>query len=396
MRENPRLDLYIKKVLREVVRSDDDAYIDTVIKKEVLARVAGLTGGESSDTALRAALRELGPASRLGKRYKKEYAFSAHRISGLMLFNRFFVNISASLLILIAAFAVFRMYPQKEYTAYLLCAIAGVAAGFTAHLHFYKASFMVTTAVLPSFLLVYYPLKAALAAHRDYGAPLFKTFFSYDNHIVFMIILSSVLFFALTALFLHARAYLKRPEKLYLQAVCVFTALAVVSGFFVYASGLRESFNSRAASLQSGINAAYAEYLELGVMPDTLFSLAQEARELAARYGAIYVPPNELTAGSLSELTDMLYIYDSGYENLVARFHASYDPEKEPPFDEAALDVIMDGAREETGAILSFNTGEPGLETLLDALARCDTLRFEIISSMNVLFENWAYAKTAS
>ncbi len=383
--------LYIKRVLREIQRHEDDAYIDTKIKNEITAKIKALTGGDTSEKAVELALKQLGPASKLGKEYKKEYRFSAERINGFLFFNRFFVNMSAPALILIAALAVFRMFPLSEYLAYAVCAAAGVIAGIIAYTAFYKAVYAVLTAALPSFLLIFYPLKDALSARLDYGVPFFRELFGYSNHTVLFIILFSVLAYAVTVSWLHAKFYFRKFNYRYIHAELVFFVLAVLAGFTVFAVDLKKSNDAEASILLDKLGEQYEIYLESGNMPDTLPALGDEASRLSELYGGIYLSPPKLTSNAIPAVFKIFSLYDSGYENLITYYHSMYDPTKGIPFDTKTLDAMLSDAKQKAGVILS-GKGGGDFKTLLNVLSRFETLRSEIESSVDVCYEKWAYS----
>ena len=119
--------LYTKRVLREVKRHSEDAYIDRNIKNEIAQRILELTNGKTDEVSVKTAIRQKEPARELGLSYRKFYKFSAERPDGFLLFERFFTNIAGMAILLITALCVFRMFPQVEYVAYAICALSGIA-----------------------------------------------------------------------------------------------------------------------------------------------------------------------------------------------------------------------------------------------------------------------------
>jgi hypothetical protein len=383
-------DIYIRRVLREFKKSYDDAYIEAIIRKDVLKKIDELSGGDSSDKSVALALQKLGPASELGKAYKKQYAETAQRISAFLMFNRFFVNLSAAALILVAAFVVFRVSPQTEYVAYSVCAVSGAAAAVISYINFYKRSYMVITMALPAYLLLYYPIKDALRAYRRYGEPFFKNLFSYDNHALYLIIFSYLAAFILTVSWLHTMYIFKKRSRVCFRVLTVLLAAAAFLGFAAYAVTLKQGYDEEAALLLGKIENLYRGYLETGKLPDELVGLAHDVHVLAKRYGTIYIPSDKLVTDSFSELVHIFRLYDSGYENLVLHYHPVFNIEKGAFFDTETLGAIIKAAKERASVSLLGEARD--FKGLLNILSRCETLRLEIISAVDVCFEEWAYS----
>ncbi len=267
--------LYIKRVLREIRRHSDDRWIDIEIEKDLRDRFGDKTDAE--------AVAQM-PSWRLAAmNYRVKYSESAEALDGFtpQTVQRLLTNFAAPAIELLAAFVVFRLFPTTEYVAYIVCALAAIAAAIQQHVCFCKFGYSVASIVLPVFLLIWYPARDAAA--NAYGfADFFGRLFSDGNRYIIILILAIVIFYTLTTAILHARDYADKPIRGRTILASAILILCCVSGFAAYTSYRNESSNEQSAIALAEIKEAYAEYQSTGDV-QKLLETAQKADSIVKK-----------------------------------------------------------------------------------------------------------------
>lgn len=384
--------LYVKRVLREVRRHSSDTYIDRNIISEIEQKVLAETGGSADEAAVKAALKKMDPPKELGLRYRKFYKFSAERPDGFLLFERFFTNIGAMALLLLTVLTVFRLFPQKEYVAYAVCAVAGVAAAVFAHRCFYNAHFAAATLWVPAFLLLYYPCKQSIAAARETGESFLSLFFSYRYHIIFTVLIVMTAAFVAATAILHALAYLPKKRRAVVCAAAAALSAVFVVGFAVYAFELKDTYNAQATVCLSDMRKSYSAYAQGGDIADARATAAEQS-ELYERYAGIYVPANKRTTGSYERLLEIFALYDNGADALIQTYHPAYEPEKRAePFEYDALAEKIASVKSSVKLLLDQESAadEP-FKRLIEVEDRCNLLCTDFLSTLSKAYDAWIY-----
>ena len=391
MIDSVALTLYIKRVLREVRRHSSDTDIDRKIIGEIEERVLRLTGGRTDEESIRAALKKMEPASELGLQYRAEYKYSAEKPDGFLIFERFFSSIAAMALLLLTVFVVFRLFPQKEYVGYAVCACAGVAAAFLAHRRFYNIHYALATIWVPAFLLLYYPCKHAIAAVRASGGSFLSAFFSYRYHVVFLVLIFITAAYTATTAILHAAAYLRGHKRVVSYLAAVVCSVGFLCGFFCYAVHLKGVYNAEASVCLAATQKSYEVYAAGGTIRQAQTD-AKTLGDLYDRYAGIYVPSNRQTGGAYSSLLEMLDLYDSDVDSLILRYHPAYEPDKRPkniqtePIDEKVSEI-----KRRLTVLLAKDTGEEPFRSLIDVETCCDLFRQELLLALSDAYNAWIY-----
>ncbi|MBQ1223338.1 MAG: hypothetical protein IIX84_03535, partial [Oscillospiraceae bacterium] len=267
--------LYIKRVLREILRHSDDRWIDIEIESELRNRF-----GDKPDAEAVASM----PSWRLvALNYRTKYFESIEAVDGFTpaSFKRFLRNFAAPALELLAAFVVFRLFPTTEYVAYIVCALAAIAAAIQQHVCFVKLRYMLVSMFVPPFLLLWYPAKAA-ASQASNLSGFFDQLFSEGNRYVLILILATIVFYTVTAAILHARDYADKPTRPAVAFGCIGLALAVVLGFSAYSAQRAKGFDRLSAVSFAELNSAYELYETTGD-PEEFLAAAKEADKVVAR-----------------------------------------------------------------------------------------------------------------
>lgn len=383
--------LYVKRVLREVRRHSSDTYIDRNIISEIEQRVLAETGGDTDEASVKAALKKMEPPKELGLQYRKFYKFSAERPDGFLLFEHFFTNIGAMALLLLTVLTVFRLFPQKEYVAYAVCAVAGVAAAFFAHRCFYNVHFTAATLWVPAFLLLYYPCKQSIAAARETGESFFALFFSYRYHIIFTVLIVMTAAFVATTAILHALAYLPKRKRAVACTVAAVLSAACLAGFVSYAFELRDTYNAQAVVCLSDMRESYSVYEQGGSIAAAQTAAAEQG-ELYERYAGIYVPANQRTSGSYERLLEIFALYDSDADALIQSYHPGYEPDKRTePFAYGELGEKVASVKASVALLLQQeSSGEP-FKQLIEIEQRCHLLCTDFLSALSKAYNAWIY-----
>lgn len=385
--------LYVKRVLREVRRHSSDTYIDRQIIGEIERRVLELSEGRTDEASVRAALKQMEPASELGYRYRAEYRSSAEKPDGFLLFETFFSNVAAMALLLLTVFVVFRLFPQKEYVGYAACAVAAACAAILAHKRFYNIHYSLATILIPAFLLLYYPCKHSIQAARAPGGSFLTSFFSYRYHIIFIsLIVITIVYSAVTAL-LHAKTYLRSWVRTISILAAVLFLVACSAGFATYANHLKQVYHAEAEVCLAAARESFDGYLQNE--QDALKAAEEDAgkiAELYERYAGIYVPADRQTGGAYEALLEMFEIWETGTESLIVHFHAGYDAEKRKnPIQTEPIDEKIRQVQDSVERLLNRTSdGEP-FQQLLELESRCQHLQSELQTTVLEAYHQWIY-----
>lgn len=267
--------LYIKRVLREILRHSDDRWIDIEIESDLRNRF-----GDKPDAEAVADM----PSWRLvAINYRTKYFESIESVDGFTpaRVKVALRNFAAPAIELLAAFVVFRLFPTTEYVAYIVCALAAIAAAIQQHVCFCKPKYMLISMILPPFLLIWYPAKAAADQASDI-AGFFTNLFSDGNRYVLILILATIVFYAVTASILHARDYTDKPTRPAVAFGCLGFALAVVLSFSAYSIQRSQGFDRLSAVSFAELNSAYEHYETTGD-PEAFIAAAKEADKVVAK-----------------------------------------------------------------------------------------------------------------
>ena len=389
---SPAYRLYVKRVLREVKRHSEDAYIDRNIKNEIAERILDLTDGSTDEAAVKTALKQMEPARELGLRYRKFYKFSAERPDGFLLFERFFTNIAGIAILMITALCVYRMLPQVEYVAYAICALAGVAAAIFAHRAFYNIHFALATLYIPAFLLLYYPCKHSIADAVNGKGSFTELLFSHRYREIFITLIVMILAYTATTAILHAFSYMHKRGKIISVTASVILTIACVCGFAGYAYDLKDTYNTQAELQVSALRETYTNYQNGGPIGPVLVS-AVKTMDLYEAYAGIYVPSIEQHSGSYFKLIDEFVYYDSGIDELIKLHNPAYDPTKrESPFAYETIEKKIADLKESVATLLASDPpeGEP-FRLILMIEERCDLLHADLIATLKTCYNDWIY-----
>lgn len=314
--------LYIKRVLREIRRHSDDRWIDIEIEKDLRDRF-----GDKTDVA---AVKEM-PSWRLtAMNYRLKYFQSAEALDGFTPHNvkRFLRNFAAPAIELLSAFVVFRLYPTTEYIAYVVCALAAVAAAVQQHVCFVKLKYMIAAMVAPAFLLIWYPAKAA-AAQADGLWEFFGNLFSPGNRYVLVLIAAFLLFFSVTSAVLHARDYADKP----LRPAVIFGGLGLAIASVAIFCGITAHRNHGIALAAerdlAGLEAAYTEYLSTGDIAPLLLA-AQSADETVEKNFHTLTPMDQTYGDSFEKAFTLFHLcrtaeLSGSYSELMDAYYTDYD-----------------------------------------------------------------------
>ena len=267
--------LYIKRVLREIRRHSDDKYIDIEIEEDIRKKF-----GDKPDSL---AVAEM-PDWRLASvNYRLKYFESAEAVDRFTPHSveRFLKNFTAPALQLLAAFVVFRLFPTTEYAAYAVCALAAVAAAIQQHICFCKLKYMLIAMILPQFLLIWYPAKAAAASATGFGS-FWNLLISEGNRYILVLILASAIFFVLTTAILHAYNYADNPKRKAVIFSSIILILATLAGFTSATAARNRKFDVMAAQVLADLRPAYEEYLETG-NSEEFFAAAEKADDVVRK-----------------------------------------------------------------------------------------------------------------
>ncbi|MBR6771844.1 MAG: hypothetical protein IKM29_00470 [Clostridia bacterium] len=267
--------LYIKRVLREIRRHSDDRWIDIEIESELRNRF-----GDKPDAEAVAAM----PSWRLTAiNYRTKYFESAESVDGFTphAVKRLIRNFCAPAVMLLAVFAVFRLFPTTEYVAYAVCALAAIAAAIQQHVCFCKLKYMLVSMIVPQFLLLWYPAKAA-AVEAGNLSEFFRNLFSDGNRYILILIFATVLFYAVTAAVLHARDYADKPLRPAVISGSLGFALIVVFAFSAYSIQRAKGFDRLSAVSFAELNSAYEHYETTGDS-EAFLAAAKEADKVVSQ-----------------------------------------------------------------------------------------------------------------
>ena len=274
----PRYDkrqLYVKRVLREISRHSDDRWIDIEIERDLRDRFGGKDDAQAVASM---------PSWRLAAvNYRLKYFESVEAVDGFTpaSVKRFLRNFAAPALELLAAFVVFRLFPTTEYVAYVVCALAAVAAAIQQHVCFCKLRYMIFSMVLPPFFLIWYPAKAAAEGASDLSE-FFGRLFSDGNRYVLILIFATILFYAVTASVLHARDYADRPLRPAVAFGSLGLALVIILSFSVFSSNRAKTFDELSSAGIAELKSAYEIYETTGNTEEFL-SAAAKADEIVVQ-----------------------------------------------------------------------------------------------------------------
>ncbi|MBR2453396.1 MAG: hypothetical protein IKB35_00170, partial [Clostridia bacterium] len=316
----PEVNLYIKRVLREVHHDEEDLYITKKLISIICERILAETGGDESPEKISIAIKDMVSPVKLGRELRKEYK---HDQNGLMLFNRTLVNLTAGAIILATAFVVYRLFPQKEYVAYLVCAIASaVSAWFGTH-YFIKLRYHLIAMIAPAFLLSYYPILDAIKQSSKNNTGLFETLFSSANSTTFILIAVIVAVYAVTLIAISCYLYSTRNRGIKLSC-CIFLLCLGVGLFGAHASFRAKEYNNQAAVYAAELSEQYGKYItqvELGndFMPqEALNDIVSKSETLIKENIDIYIKPTKQTRGSVSSIINILRLYSLSPAKLVS------------------------------------------------------------------------------
>lgn len=393
MIDNVAFTLYVKRVLREVRRHSSDTYIDKQIIGEIENRVLELSEGHTDEASIRAALKKMEPAAVLGSRYRAEYRFSAEKPDGFLMFENFFSNVAAMVLLLLTVFVVFRLFPQKEYVGYAFCAIAAACAAILAHKRFYNIHYLLATILIPAFLLLYYPCKHSIGTARASGGSFLVLFFSYRYHIIYIsLIVITAVYLAVTAL-LHAKAYLRKRLRMFSILATMFFLLACSIGFSVYACHLKQVYQAEAEVCLAAVRASFDAYLQDG--ENAINGAKEDAgkiSELYERYAGIYIPADRQSGGSYEALLEIFEIWESGTESLIVHFHAGYEAEKRnTPIQTEQIDEKLHQVQDSVERLLNRTSEDEPFQQLLALESRCQLLQSELRATVSDAYHQWIY-----
>ena len=135
--------------------------------------------------------------------------------------------------------------------------------------------------ILPPFLLIWYPAKAA-ASEAEAFSEFLQKLFSDGNRYVIILILATIVFYAVTASILHARDYTDKPTRPAVVFGCLGLALIVISGFSVYSINRTKTFDRLSAVSLENLKTAYELY-ETSGNPEEFLSAAKEADMVVAQ-----------------------------------------------------------------------------------------------------------------
>lgn len=386
--------LYIKRVLREVHHDENDLFITKKLVSIITGRILAASGGDESERAVKDALRAVGSPASLGRELRRDYK---HNENGFMLFNRTMTNLASAAIILVAEFVVFRLYPQTEYVAYICSAVAAIFAAWLGTHCFYKLRYHIIAMALPSFLLIYYPVRDALRLQASSGVPFFRSLFSYSNHIVLFLIVLTSAAYALTTALLHISIYSEHKRALKFS-LCGGLIAAALASFAFYAASLNIDYNQKSASYYSALSSEYREYYS-GIAAggwlkpgESLISSAKLADELIDRYNDIYVPSDKQTSGSLSSLLNAFSVYAESPDALMEYYHAGFSGD-DTDFDYAALSDLMRSAALKVKNTIASIGDAPTLKQLMKIESSCSAIYSDFNENLEKIYDEYIFRR---
>ncbi len=382
-------EIYTMLVLRDVPYHQEETYIEKQIRGDISRDLGVLIDQGMSE---REAVKTLPPHTAIAKKYRRIFRGSGLSVDGLMLFNRFFMNVSGIALMMVTLLVMFRIYPQPEYLVYLFCAFSAVVAGIIAYRRLHSILLNLITVFVPIFLLLYYPIKETYELSLQDKSSFFDLFFSYANHEVFFVVILIAILFPLTLMWLYSKRFLSKTAGLFVRIFSLILLVVSFLFFSLYTLKLKHDYDTSALTIISALNLEYENYINQNSI-DNFAQYALKMDALVSKYGSIYRSAPDVITGSLSSLIDIFQLYDTDYAELVKYYHPAFDPEKQNPFNTAGLDDAVTHARKRVSIILAAGTESPNFKTLIGIMERCEVQKLELLESLGVYFTDWAYSK---
>ncbi len=386
--------LYYKRVMRKVRRHTQDTHIDNRIQRELWEKVTSVTGDDPTEAQVRSALQQMGKPSDWGIYYRNLFSESGRRFDGFLLFEGFFTGIAPMALMLIVVFAVFRLFPQREYVAYGLVALGAIASAWHAHHNFLSMGYLAATVLIPSVLLLYYPVRDALVLD---GSSFISNLICYENRVILVSVLLLNALFILTICFFHALDYTYRPWRTAIASLSVVLCALLTAGLVFYGLNLKKDYDSQAAVLLSDLRTTYNTYLENGTA-DGMIARSEEIDALLAKYIDIFVAEPRQTAGSFTECLQFFLLHDASPAHAITKYHPAFTPENVPGrdtqwkvFDYSALDREVSSLKFALAQLLG-NTDSSTLGAVSKLEQQVYPLRVAFLQKLDNLYTDWFYS----
>jgi hypothetical protein len=393
--ENPYVQLYIKRVLRRVPFDEDHEYVAGEITRELNEAISD-EHKKNPDLSIPKLIKRLDDPPVMARHYRKKYGFTT---KSLMLFNQSMIYASVAALYMVTAFVVFRLYPQREYVAYAICALSAVWGAKIAFDYFFPIQHVIFTAFVPPFLFLFYPINNAYQASLRGVGSFWDLLFSQTHRVpfvltaIYLFLFLSLLSFRYIRLF-HPVWAKRRTNGLltlfYGSIVCATGLLifGVVSLGNIYT---RES-NQVLSTLMSEMS-AYSFHPAAPTAPaESLRKAAQTTDRVTRTYIGILVPPHKQPNLSAEAAIHALSLYTQGPDALVAYYHTSYSPKANRPLPADKLEKLVTDLEKVFRDALQ--TKGSGLPALVELQKQLDIEMTEFRTGVRKIYENWIYEGT--
>jgi len=342
--------------------------------------------GDTSEESIKKAVGQMEPPAKLGKALRPDYKGAEN---GLMLFNRTMVNFAAPAFLMLAAFVVFRLYPTTEYIAYAIVAVVAGLSAYYSHRAFYKLRYNLLAVILPSFLLIYYPARAALKS----GGNFISELFSYSNHVVLTLIVIILIVYPSIVFVLYAREYTHFIYKKFYMSALYGIFAVMIALFGLYAYNLKLEYDAEATELIVKISSLYSVY-NTDEQPDMELTVTvKTAESLEQKYADIYIPSSKQTSGSLSELLTCFSLYSQDYSYLVKRYHSAFDPNNENRiFDISAFDEFIESTMHKTALAVEKASATSSFRALVQLEIDSRNILDELVVFLSGAYNEWIFS----